>query len=226
MAMSNPTTLSNTPITRTSIPAGAPMADENKPIHWAAGLVEALKRAHVGHDKVELIRQAMAARFNHADHCAKDEKHPDRHLTAREGIAILERAGVGEVTLAKARQLAATGMWNPPAPVNPADALPPPPDVPAPVRAIPVAEAPALTSIGGTVDLSSDVDTIGLKPIEGAPGDTVPAVPGQAPGGPSAARGRRNRRNRRPLDSVGPAVVNEDAGSGAAGPTTEGAPEG
>jgi hypothetical protein len=139
---------------------------EPKPIHWAAGLVVALKATFTGQAKLDLILAAMAARWNDPAHAGKPGNHPDRHLTAAEAVAVLVKAGAGEVTLMKARQLAETGEYVKPAPVNPADLLPPPPDGPAPVRGEDVAPEPEMKSIAGTVDIDASADTIGLKPIE------------------------------------------------------------
>lgn len=149
---------------------------EAKPIHWAADLVKALKATFTGQAKLDLIRTAMAARFHAPEHADKKDDHPDRHLTAAEAIAVLEKSGVGEVTLEKARTLAETGMWNKPAAVNPADALPSPPTGPAPDREMESGTldalkrtVDALKPIAGVTDLSTAVDTVGLKPVEVPP---------------------------------------------------------
>ncbi len=95
--------------------------------------------------------------------------HPDRHLTAAEAIQVLERAGAGEVTLDKARQLAQMGHYEAPKMANPADLLPPPPKVNAPERSLP--EDPEPRQIAGVYEVNArpDAETVGPKAVEPEP---------------------------------------------------------
>ncbi|VTT98934.1 unnamed protein product [Gemmataceae bacterium] len=103
-------------------------------IQWAADLVGELRKTGTGQGKLDLVARAMADRFDAPEHAGKPESHPDRHLTAAEAVAVLQRHGTGEVTLEKCRQLLLTGVYAPPAERRPADKLPPPPRTSAPAR--------------------------------------------------------------------------------------------
>lgn len=174
---------------------------ETKPIHWAADLVDALKASGTGQHKLKLIQDAMVRRFNHAAHADKDSTHPDRHLTSSEAIAVLEKHGVGDQTIKKAKSLAKTGSYELPKPLNPADSLPKPPAMPAPERdSEELAPSPPLKHIAGVADVGArNVETIGPKPFTPPPEpeaepakveDDKPA--GKKPGGRRGGTGAKD----------------------------------
>lgn len=141
-------------------------------IHWAAGLIGPLKATGTGQGKIDIVKAAMADRFHDPAHAKKPLDHPDRHLTAAEAITSLKRAGAGEVTLDKARQLAGTGQYTPPPPTaHPGDLLPPPPTGEAPVREVNEDEETVANGedAPGVQDLSADVDAVGPKELPPPP---------------------------------------------------------
>lgn len=107
------------------------------PVEWAADLVRELGKTGTGAAKLDKVRRAMVERHNDPAHAALAPDHPDRHLSAREGLAVLEAdPEVGELTRQKARALVEAGRYVPAAAatLRPADALPPPPKGKAPHR--------------------------------------------------------------------------------------------
>lgn len=147
--------------------------EATNPIQWAADLREALRASGTGAAKISAISAAMAERFDEPALARLPADHPDRHLTAAEAVEVLERAGAGEVTLDKARQLVATGRYKAPPPPTPrGELIPPPPRGPAPTRAPLAGRGEPPVPIAGPADLSlKDVDTVGPKPV----GDEPPA---------------------------------------------------
>lgn len=141
-------------------------------VQWAAELWEKLKASGTGQAKLDALLSAITKR--HGEHPELPEDHPDRHLTALEGLAVLERAGAGSVTLDKARQFVAAGSYCPP---KPADEKPPaPPPGPAPVREIPPEPGPEPADPDAPApevrDLSADPQTVGPKPVARAKVET------------------------------------------------------
>jgi hypothetical protein len=145
-----------------------------KPIQWAKGLVDALKKSGTGETALNVIRAAMVSRDCDPAHAKLPPRHPDRHLTAKEAVAILERDLPQHLTtIEKARQLAEKGVYLEPAPVKPAaDLLDEPPETEAPERELPAAETKVEPrQIAGVVDKTPGVhnvtdQTVGLKKVE------------------------------------------------------------
>ncbi|MDB5312184.1 MAG: hypothetical protein JWO38_6386 [Gemmataceae bacterium] len=143
-------------------------------IHWAAGLVPALRNTGTGTAALDLIESSMVARFNQFPDLP--ESHPDRHLTAREAVEILTSAlPYHTVTIDKAKQLMETGAWKePPPPAKPSAFLPPPPDGPAPQRASATAAPAPLEEIAGPCDhMNSEYPTVQLEPVATEPRSKV-----------------------------------------------------
>jgi hypothetical protein len=160
------------PATATALPSES----DTKPVQWAAPLVKALEKSGTGNAALDVIRAEMIRRNFDPEHKNKAASHPDRHVTAKEAVAILERELPNHVTtIDKARQFAETGTYLEPAPVKPAsDLLPEPPETDAPERELPVAEAKELRQIAGVVgktpgvhNVNADINTIGPKRIAG-----------------------------------------------------------
>ncbi len=159
---------------KTPAAAISPASDNPKPIQWAHGLVTALKKSGTGDSTLNVIRAAMVERASDPAHAKLPPKHADRHLTAREAVAVLERdLPTHTITIDKARQYAETGTYILPPPTAAAvDLLPLPPDEDAPERELPVADVQDLMQIAGVKDkvagihnVNSEIDTVGPKPV-------------------------------------------------------------
>ncbi|MBA4191309.1 MAG: hypothetical protein C0467_25280 [Planctomycetaceae bacterium] len=158
-------------------------------IQWAADLREALLQTGTGQGKLDLIAAAMSKRFDDPAHADKDPQHPDRHLTAVEAVAVLQKAGAGDVTLEKCRQLLMTGEYAPPKPAaSSADRLPPPPKATAPTRRAVASDEPVVQPVSVSF-VNESAETIGPReiqePEEQASGAAKPA------GKPRASRAKK-----------------------------------
>jgi hypothetical protein len=85
-----------------------------KPLKWASELVRGLADTGTGAEKLAAVQKARVAKFDDPGHAGKPPTHPDRHLTAEEGLAAIEAAFPDSpLTLEKARQLVRTGCYVP-----------------------------------------------------------------------------------------------------------------
>lgn len=209
-------------------------------IQWAADLVDGLRATGTGQAKLDLVGRAMADLFDAPEHAHKPDAHPDRHLTAHEAVAVLQRAGAGEVTLEKCRQLLLTGVYAPPAErVTPADRLPKPPRATAaPVRAIEAPDEPRVQQVATDFALD-DSAVIGPKPVaqEEAATDLARAGEKPEPKKPGGKKGKKAAAKRDEPPATEPAASVEaeqpevtsdadgsglpDAGEGPGGPAAE-----
>ena len=116
-------------------PPAAPGPDPDGPVEWADDLVRELGKTGTGPAKLDGVRAAKLARYHAPGNHGKPADHPDRHLTAREALAVLEAdPAASDLTRAKARSIVKYGRYVPDAPAarHPADLLPPPPGRKAP----------------------------------------------------------------------------------------------
>lgn len=157
--------------------------ESGKPIEWARHLATALECTYTGADKIVLVKNAIAARFDDPRHRKKEPTHPDRHLTADEAIHVLEQGVLDgactELTVAKAKALREYGTYLPVgAPGHAADRLPAPPKTLAPERELPALVEPEVVAeaSGGEVEVVG-VKTIVQPPPKPASVDHVPEPP-------------------------------------------------
>jgi hypothetical protein len=140
--------------------------EKGRPIEWAYWLEKALEATYTGLPKVSLIKDARVARYYHPDHDDKSENHPDRQLTSKEAIRVLEQGVLdgrcSQTTVDKAKTLMREGWFTPPPQTAPhkADSLPPPPEVKAPDRRVPALIETAAKELAGT-----PTKTVGPVPV-------------------------------------------------------------